>query len=74
MDFCTMELSLTVGSTVITTQLLKEELGLELNEVKEMAQKNLKNFCQQVSYKQFRKLLRKSKSPANVVVVRNNTS
>ena len=50
-DFSNMELSLTVGSTVVTVQLLKEELGLELNEVKEMSQNNLLNFCKEVSWK-----------------------
>ena len=40
-DFSSTELSLTVEGTVLTVKLLKENLGLELNEVKEMASKNL---------------------------------
>ena len=70
-DFSTMNLSLTVGTSDLAVQLLKEELAMELNEVKELCSKNLENFCQPVSVKQFRKLLRKHKAPATVVVVRN---
>ena len=44
---------------------------MEINEVKELCSKKLENFCQPISVKQFRKLLRKNKAPATVVVVHN---
>ena len=50
-DFSTMILSLAVGSSQLAVQLLKEELALELNEVKELCTKNLENFCKPVSVK-----------------------
>ena len=70
-DFSQQAVQLQIGSATLTATLLQEELGLELNEIKELATEKLDKFCQEVSAKQFRKLLRKSKVPASVVVVRN---
>ena len=44
-DFQNMQLSLTVASTVVTVQLLKEKLDFALNEVQELAGNNLDKFC-----------------------------
>ena len=51
--------------------LQKEDLGLELGELQELMENQFENFCSEVSFKQFKKLLRKYKTPATVVVVRN---
>ena len=71
LDFSRMLAKLAIGSTTVQVPLLREQLGLELNECKELASGKLENFSSQVSYKQYRKLLRKYKQPATVVVVRN---
>ena len=66
--------NLAIGSTTVQVPLLKEKLGLELNECKELASGKLEKFSSQVSFKQFRKLLRKHKQPATVVVIRSSKS
>ena len=71
MNFSTMTLSLTVGISAVTVALLTKSLGLGLNEIQTLATNNLNNFCKEVSVKQFKKLLRKHKNPATVVVVRD---
>ena len=44
-DFQNMQLSLTVASTMVTVQLLREKLDFALNEVQELTRNGFDKFC-----------------------------